>query len=160
MQSEAFEVLFSGSHSLILPEKDVSSFLKAGHKRVKVKVLFEGKTAEYHAALQKRGEDHCIVFNKKLQHSLDVFPNDMIEVQLSEDLTPYGVEMPEELQAVLQSDEDANAIFEGFTDGKKRSIIYLILRFKNSQTRIDKSILLCENLKKGINKPAELLKTW
>ncbi|QBA64481.1 YdeI/OmpD-associated family protein [Muriicola soli] len=83
----------------------------------------------------------------------------MVHIQLSENLTPYGVEMPEELQAVLQSDEDANAIFEGFTDGKKRSIIYMILRFKNSQTRIDKSILLCENLKKGINKPADLLKT-
>ncbi|QBA64480.1 hypothetical protein [Muriicola soli] len=64
LRSEAFEVLFSGSHSLILPEKNVNPFLKAGHKRVMVKVSFEGQTEQYHAALQKHGEDHCIVLIK------------------------------------------------------------------------------------------------
>lgn len=159
VQSDTFEVLFMGSHSLILPEEQVQSFLKMGQKRVRVKVTFETQQEEFHAALQKRGEDHCIIFNKKTQKSLGVFPNDVVQVQLIQDLTPYGVEMPEELQAVLLSDEIANKIFESFTDGKKRSIIYMILRYKNSQTRIDKSLLICDNLKKGIIKPADLLKS-
>ncbi|MEO1012933.1 MAG: YdeI/OmpD-associated family protein [Bacteroidota bacterium] len=70
----------------------------------------------------------------------------------------YGVDVPEEFEAVLLSDHEAEKIFESLTAGKKRGIIYTIARYKNSQTRIDKSILLCENLKRGIRDQRDLLK--
>jgi len=67
--------------------------------------------------------------------------------------------MPEELEAVLESDPGAKMIFDAFTAGKKRSIIYMIGRYKSSQTRIDKSLILCENLKIGLRETRILLKS-
>ncbi|WP_161991923.1 YdeI/OmpD-associated family protein [Flagellimonas algicola] len=81
-------------------------------------------------------------------------------MQFFEDTSKYGVEMPEELEAVLSTDMDAETIFESFTDGKKRSIIYMISGYKNSQTRIDKSLLLCENLKRGVKDNKALLEVF
>ena len=97
---------------------------------------------------------------KKNQKALGVFPNDYFTLQFFEDTTKYGVELPEELEAVLISDYDAFQIFESFTEGKKRGIIYSISRYKTSQTRIDKSLLLCENLKRGIRDNSALLRSF
>ncbi|MFD2561455.1 YdeI/OmpD-associated family protein [Aquimarina rubra] len=66
--------------------------------------------------------------------------------------------MPEELEAVLQSDPEASEIFESFTDGMKRSLIYYVLGFKNSQTRIDKALIITENLRLGIRDKKLLMK--
>ena len=73
-------------------------------------------------------------------------------------LKKYGVEMPEELDAVFKTDHEAFTIFEGFTAGKKRSIIYTIIRIKNSQSRIDKALIMCDNLKRGETNPMKLFK--
>ncbi len=66
--------------------------------------------------------------------------------------------MPEELEAVLQSDQEVADIFHSFRPGRIRSIIYTIVRFKNSQTRIDKSLVLAENLRRGIRDLKDLFK--
>lgn len=121
---------------------------------------FKGKELSFHGAIQKRSGSYYMMFGKRYQKELGVLPNDYFQMQFFEDTSKYGVEMPEELEAVLLSDYEANEIFESFTVGKKRGIIYVILGYKNSQTRIDKSILICENLKKGVRKNPELLKSF
>lgn len=120
---------------------------------------FENKEIEFHAALKKEKTGLLrIYFSKAKQKELGVFPNDYFKLQIFEDTSKYGVEMSEELEAVLLSDYDAFQIFESLTPGKQRSIIYAISRFKASQTRIDKSILLTDNLKRGIKDPKLWLK--
>ncbi|MGI9550871.1 MAG: YdeI/OmpD-associated family protein, partial [Aurantibacter sp.] len=121
---------------------------------------FKGREISFHGAIQKRNGNYFMMFGKKYQKALGVFPNDYFQLQFFEDNSKYGVDMPEELEAVLFSDLKANEIFESFTAGKKRGIIYAVLGYKNSQTRIDKSILICENLKRGIRKNPELLKSF
>lgn len=101
-----------------------------------------------------------MMFSKRHQKELGIFPNDYFQLQFFEDDSKYGVNMPEELKDVLSSDHEAFQIFESFTDGKKRSIIYMISRYKVAQTRIDKSLLVCENLKRGIRHNHELLKSF
>lgn len=159
MQSPVFEVALSGMHSLVLPEDIVRPFLEKGHKRVKVRANFEGKDIIFHGALQKSKNRYVLTFGKSNQKALGIFPNDYFQLQFFEDTSKYGVDMPEELDAVLLSDLEAHRIFETLTDGKKRGIIYMIARYKTPQTRIDKSLLLCENLKRGIRDGKELLKS-
>ena len=101
-----------------------------------------------------------MMFGKRYQKELGVFPNDYFQLQFFEDDSKYGAELPEELEVVLMSDYEAFEIFESFTPGKQRGIIYGILSYKASQTRIDKSILICENLKKGIRYNPDLLKSF
>lgn len=160
MKSSPFEITISATHALEIPEHIVTPFWNEGHKRVKVTATFEEKTITFHAALQKRNNRYFIIFGKKNQKALGVYPNDYFELQFFKDTSKYGVEMPEELAAVLMSDHEAAQIFESFTDGKKRGIIYMVLGYKNSQTRIDKSLRICENLKRGIRKNPDLLKSF
>ena len=99
-----------------------------------------------------------MMFGKRYQKELGLFPNDEFQLQFFEDTSKYGDEVPEEIEAVMLSDYDAYQIFETLTDGRKRGLIYAIARYKNSQTKIDKTLLLCENLKRGIRDPRELFK--
>ncbi|TAI49214.1 YdeI/OmpD-associated family protein [Flagellimonas allohymeniacidonis] len=164
MKSPVFEVSIGGEfnsiHTLVLPSEIVNPFVEKGHKRVKVTASFEDKSITFYAAIQKRQGKYLMMFCKNNQKSLGIFPNDYFQVQLFEDTSKYGVEMPEEFDAVLLSDYEAHQIFESLTDGKKRGIIYMISRYRNPQTRIDKSLLLCENLKRGIRDSKELLKKF
>lgn len=145
-------------HGILLPEEIVRPFIDIGHKRVKVTATFEGKSINFHAALQKYHGTYNLTFGKDKQKELGIFQNDYFTLQFFEDNSKYGVEMPEELEAVLLSDHDAFKIFESLTDGKKRSIIYMISRYKVSQTRIDKSLILVDNIKMGITDNKFLLK--
>jgi len=161
MESPIFEMAVNGSHhSLLLPNEIVMPFWEKNLKRVRAKATYQGKELTFYGAIQKRNGLFYMMFGKRYQKELGVFPNDYFQLQFFKDTSKYGVEMPEELEAVLQSDFEAQEIFESFTAGKKRGIIYMILGYKNSQTRIDKSILVCENLKRGIRNNPELLKPF
>lgn len=161
MKSETFEITVTGKYySLQLPKHVVKPFIEKNMKRVMVTASFQEKELTFHAAIQKRNGSYYMMFGKRHQKELGVFPNDYFQLQLFEDTSKYGVEMPEELDAVFLSDYEALEIFETFTAGKKRGIIYAISRYANSQTRIDKSLLLCENLKRGIRDNRMLLKSF
>jgi hypothetical protein len=161
LSTKPFEITVTGSYySLLLPQHIIEPFLSRNIRRVLAKASFNGKELHFHGAIQKRKGNYYMMFGKRYQKELGVFPNDYFQLQFFEDTSKYGVEMPEELDAVFSSDYDAFTIFESFTPGKKRGIIYMIARYKNSQTRIDKSLLLCENLKKGIRDPRMLLKSF
>ncbi len=161
LKSKPFEISITGSYySLLLPMDIIQPFLDQNIKRVKAKAAFEGKELQFHGALQKRHGNYYMMFGKRYQKELGIFPNDYFQLQFFEDDSKYGVEMPEELDAVLLSDYEAFRIFDSFTDGKKRGIIYAIARYKNAQTRIDKSLLICENLKRGVRYNPDLLKSF
>lgn len=160
LKSKPIEIAITGSHySLLLPVEIIQPFLDHNIKRVKANASFEGKELIFHAALHKRNGNYYMMFGKRYQKELGIFPNDYFQIQFFEDDSKYGVEMPEELEAVLSSDHEAFQIFESFTSGKQRGIIYSILSYNVSQTRIDKSILVCENLKRGIRHNPDLLKS-
>jgi len=161
LKSDIFEIAVTSTYSLLqLPEDSIAPFLEKNLKRVKVKASFEGNELHFHGAIQKRNGAHFMMFGKRYQKAIGVFPNDYFQLQLFEDDSKYGVEMPEELDAVLQSDTEALALFESFTAGKKRGIIYMIARYKNAQTKIDKSLLVCQNLKRGIRHNPDLIKSF
>lgn len=161
MKSPIFEISITGNYySLLLPDHIIAPFLSKNLIRVKVKATFKDKKVNFHGAIQKRNSKYYMMFSKRYQKELGIFPNDYFQLQFFEDTSKYGVDMPEELDAVLLSDIDAYTIFESFTAGKKRGIIYMIARYKSSQTKIDKSLLLCENLKRGIRDNLMLLKSF
>ncbi len=158
MKSSIFETSLTSNHSFIIPDKTAHLFIDKKHKRVLVKITYKSKSVTYHAALQKLKGSYYVTFNTSNQKELGIFPSDYFSVQLLKDTSKYGVEMPEEFEAVLQSDLEASEIFESLTDGKKRSLIYFILRIKKTQTRIDKALIITENLKMGIRDQRALIK--
>lgn len=160
MKSKIFSIGLLDKYHLFIPEDIFEPFAKAKQFRVKIKATFNDQSIEFFAALKKdkNTDDYKMMFGKRLQKELGVFLNDYFEMQLFEDTSKYGVDMPEELDAVFKSDDDAFEIFESLTPGKQRSIIYTIIRIKNSQTRIDKALTMCDNLKRGERNPMKLFK--
>ncbi len=160
MKSKKFEIGLLNQYHLTIQSDILEPFTKANQSRVKVKAWHNNKCIEIYSAIKrdKHTGDYNMMFSKRNQTELGIFQNDYFEMQIFEDTSKYGVDMPEELDAVLSCDYDAFKIFESFTAGKKRSIIYTIIRIKNPQTRIDKAIVMCNNLKRGITNPMELFK--
>ena len=159
LKSQPFDVALANKQSVVIPIQHIDKFIKANQKRVKVTATFNQKSITFYAALKKEKSGmYRIYFSKAKQKELDIFMNDYFQLQIFEDTSKYGVEMSEELEAVLLSDYDAFQLFEGLTPGKKRSIIYAISRYKSPQTRVDKALILTQNLKKGIKDPKLWLK--
>ena len=53
-----------------------------------------------------------------------------------EDPNPLGVAIPEVLEALLSQDEEAKQTLEAMSDGKKRSLIYTILKVKDIDEQV------------------------
>lgn len=156
--SKRFEVSITGTHGIKIPEQVALPFIEAGYDRVLFHAFFNDRSIRFHGALKKYGGVYMVSFGKGYQQELGVDRNDSFELQLEVDRSKYGVEVPEEFSAVFESDPEAAAIFEGFSDGKKRTLIYHVLRFKSMQSRIDKSLIISENIKMGITNPKDLIK--
>ena len=142
LTSRRFPVHIEGTHAVVIPDEIGDVFAKADHKRVQIKAFFEGKEFEFHGKLHRYQERYVISFGKRYQKELGVFPSDFFELQLLEDISKYGVEVPKSLQAVMDSDSEGLTFFEDLTDGKKRSLIYHISRFKSEQTQINKALII------------------
>lgn len=160
MKTTVFKVTLLNKFHLIIPNKIFKPFADKKMNRVKVNVTTQHTETEFYAAVKKdkNSDDFKMMFSKQKQKDLKLSLGDEFKMQLFEDTTKYGVEMPEELEAVLASDYDAYKIFESLTPGKKRSIIYGVIRFKGSQKKIDKALIMCENLKRGNFNPFAIFK--
>lgn len=53
---------------------------------------------------------------------------------------PLGVKVPEVLEVLLDQDQAAIKIYEELTDGKKRRLIFSIIKFKNVDLEVKKII--------------------
>ncbi|MCW8981326.1 MAG: YdeI/OmpD-associated family protein [Altibacter sp.] len=159
LRSKRFEVAVKETHTLEIPQAIALPFIEKGHSRVQFCAYFKDTEIQFHGALKQIKGRFLVSFGKRYQKELGVSSEDCFMVEMVEDTSKYGVEMPEEFSAVLESDPEAEAMFEAFSDGKKRSLIYYILRFKNSQTRIDKALHISENIKRGITDPKDLIKS-
>ncbi|NNE32713.1 MAG: YdeI/OmpD-associated family protein [Winogradskyella sp.] len=159
LKSKPFEISLSNKMRIVLPNEHILDFITRNEKRIRVVTKFEKKSIEFYAALKKDKTGlYYIYFSKAKQKELGIFQNDYFTLQIFEDTSKYGVEMSEELQAVLLTDFEAFQIFENLTPGRKRSLIYAISRYKSPQTRVDKALILTQNLKKGIKDPKLWLK--
>lgn len=85
-----------------------------------------------------------LILAKKYLDKLNKELGDPISFEIQEDPNPLGVEIPEALLALLEQDPDAKQIFEKITDGKKRSLIYSIIKLKDVDKQIQKSIQFLE----------------
>lgn len=158
LTSNRFTVHIEGTHSVHIPDAIGDAFAKAGHQRIAVKAYFKDRTLDFHCKLHHYKERYLITFGKRNQKALGIYPSDFFELQLFEDQTKYGVEVPEAFQAVLESDPEGAALFEQLTPGRQRGLIYYIARFKRAQTQVDKTLIIFENLKSGIKDPRLLIK--
>ncbi|MGV6831599.1 MAG: YdeI/OmpD-associated family protein [bacterium] len=144
-----------------MSENQAQELLQSKNKRLQILIEFEDKKLQYKGGLlftNKHG--HYIYLSKSKQKELGIFPTDYFNVQITVDTSKYGAPTCEEFEAVFYSDPEAMHYFNKLTDGKKRSILFAIARYKNSQTRIDKALLVSDNLKRGVKDPKDWFKKF
>jgi uncharacterized protein YdeI (YjbR/CyaY-like superfamily) len=92
------------------------------------------------------GSGYISINNKRLKQ-LGLQTGETAHISLQKDETAYGMEFPEELTELLSQDEEGKRRFDMLPPGKQRYIIYYVAGVKNSQLRIDRALLLINNLK-------------
>ena len=95
----------------------------------------------YRCGLNHLGDGNffIIVAGKHLE-KLNKQLGDIVSYRIDVDPDQLGVEIPEVLTVLLEQDSDAKAIFERLTDGKKRSLIYQIIKIKNIDKQVQNTL--------------------
>lgn len=70
-------------------------------------------------------------------------------IQAQKNSSEYGLEMPEELAMVLEQDEEAKSYFDELTKSKQRSLIYIVLKVKNTDSRVRKALTIAAHLQQS-----------
>ncbi len=130
-------------YHIIVAEDIAKKFIVAENKRVICTI----DQITWPAALMKSQEYWFILVNNENRNKLGLKEGDEVVVNLVKDLSEYGFEMPEELGVLLEQDEEANRYFMNLTMGKRRSLIYLVQKVKNTHSRLSKSLAIAHHLK-------------
>ena len=106
------------------------------------------KSLSFQCGLMALGQGNAYIsINSKRMKELKVKEGDEVFVELAIDKSEYGMDVPEELQELLNQDPEGKRRFDILSPGKKRYIIYYVAGVKSSHLRLDRALLLITNLK-------------
>lgn len=151
VQSEIFYLTKLKLHYLEVPSSiltDLNHGQETGKFNQRV-IINVNDVVEWQAGIVALGEGKgYITLSKARMKTLDKHLGDTLTFTLTKDTSAYGHEFPLELEEVLQQDPEAKQRFDALSPGKQRTIIYYILQVKNSDKRIERSLLFMHNLKR------------
>lgn len=135
-----------GIHYLHIPAEIVAKLGGTMSKRllctVNQKLQFQGGLV----ALGNGGA--YISITQKRMKEIGAKLGDTVKLCLEPDKSQYGMQMPRELETLLSQDEEGMLRFKKLTPGRQRYVIFYINAVKSSDKRIERAVLLIENLKK------------
>ena len=103
--------------------------------QVKVKAFFDG--FEYWGSLVKMGfACHIIGLNKKVREAIHKQPGDTVHVVIVEDFDERKVEIPDDLNAVINGDQEIKSRFEKLSFSNKREYVVWITSSRKTETRL------------------------
>lgn len=144
------------SHYIPIPENTAQQALAQFGKRIFCTV--NGRYT-FHCALQRTKKlGYFIMAGKNTIEKLHLESGEAFDLTIEEDTSKYKAEMPEELQATLETDPESEVIFGTLTPGFQRSIIHYVDAAKRTETRIDRALKILERLKMGITDRKELFR--
>lgn len=134
-----------GYFYLKIDSKIISQFSKKKATRM---ICDIDSTVNFRCGLNHLGDGNFYVivagkYLKKLNKSL----GQQVSYTIKEDPEQLGVDIPEVLIVLLEQDSNLKEIFDNLTDGKKRSLIYGIIRIKDIDKQIKLIIEYLQNAK-------------
>lgn len=139
------------THFISVPHEETEQWTNLGVKRVLANLKSDFGTLSVHSALTRQKDQGLIIhLGLPACKTLKIKEGDWLTVDLEEDTSPYQFNMPEELQAVLDTLPEANMAFQLLSPGKQRSILHLISTLKSEQKRIEKALTIADRLRMGI----------
>lgn len=138
----------SAYHIIDLDEADALHFLSNGQKRIII-TFPNGKS--FHRAVQNTKGWYRISLGKATVREAKVQVGEIVTITLAPDHSKYGMPFPVEFEEVLNQDPEALQKWEELTPGRRRSVLHYISGGKAIDTRINRSLLMAERLKEGLN---------
>ncbi|MEE9438090.1 MAG: YdeI/OmpD-associated family protein [Saprospiraceae bacterium] len=133
------------SFHVVIPEDIYKEFAKLKIKRVMAQ--FDSHNP-IHAGIMPAGNGiYFIKLNKELMKEYNLELNSNVSVSLKKDDSKYGMPISEEMEELLLQDDIGATYFEALTGGKARSLLHIVNKFKSSDKRIEKSIIILNHLK-------------
>ncbi len=114
-----------------------------------------GKT-RFSCAVMSHGAARFIHLSARLRTDAAVAIGDEVKVTLAPDKSPMGMELPPELEAVLEQEPKAAKRFMALTPGRRRGIAALVLRVKSSEGRAEKAVAILRAVERGTTDLREL----
>ena len=99
------------------------------------------------ALSSRKGGPTFLILGQQYIKQIGITIGDRVDVQMEIDAEPDAVELVEEFQAVLDTDEEAAALFAAFTPGMQRSLNVHVAQAKKSDTRIKRALELAEKIR-------------
>jgi hypothetical protein len=124
-------------------------------------VITVNKTVQWKAAIMSLGNGNGFVsVSKRSIKAHGWKPGEPLDIMLEDDTDEETFPLPEEMAELLAIDDEARHYYDALTDGKKRSITIYINQTKNAQLRVDRALMIADNLKRlqGKGSVMELMK--
>jgi Cysteine-rich CPCC/Bacteriocin-protection, YdeI or OmpD-Associated/Domain of unknown function (DUF1905) len=145
----------NGMHYVMVEQEIVTSFLSKNSKRAICNI---GSLSFHCAFMPKKEGGYFINLGANICKQLNLIEGNEVTLSFTEDNSEFQFEMPKEFSEVLYQDPDADAVFQGLTDGNKRGLIYVITLVKSSEKRIERALKVAEKLKMGVTSPRLIFK--
>lgn len=140
----------SGWHFLLVKGEIVAKLGFVGKFKRIICTINNGEG--FQCALLPWGDLFYIIVNKKKRDAIGIVAGDTVDVVLEKDESKYGLPMPEELQEVLNQDPVGDKLFHALSEGKQRSILYLLSKPKDVDVRIHQALVIVDHLKENNGK--------
>lgn len=133
-------------YHVMVPEAISAWFLKHDIKRLVCTI--NGSFSWHCALIPKGGGLYYILLNASIRKKQMLQIGTSVQFDLTEDKSKYGMPMPEEMKELLYQDPEGEKLFQALTPGKQRSILHMAGKFKSSQKRLEKALIILDHLKK------------
>jgi len=148
---EKFTTTESKVYSIHIPiPREIALHFINGENRRIICTLTDKVTIR--SGLMPHGEYWYILLNETTLKKTGFRIGQQIEFELKKDNSEYGMDMPEELEVMLDQEPEVMEHFKLLTPGKQRNLIYLVNKVKNSDSRINKSLAITEHLRESKGK--------
>ena len=133
------------TYHIIVPQAVFEAMSADGDKRV---ICTLDSHPPFHAGFMPDGKgNYFIKLNKEKMLDWHLSEGQELSVQLEKDKTRYGMALPDEFAAVMESDPEGLELFDALSAGKRRSLIYIVGSVKSPDRRIGKALVIFEHLK-------------
>ncbi|MFC3414814.1 YdeI/OmpD-associated family protein [Algoriphagus hitonicola] len=131
-------------YHVAVSDEIATKFIDVDHRRV---LVWIDSLGPFHMALIKSKHYWYLMVNRQIREKLGLEDGSTVSVQLEKDQSEFGLELPEEFEVLMDQDEEGRIYFNGLTPGKQRSLIHLVVRVKNPESRMKKSLAIMHHLR-------------
>ena len=132
--------------AFVLSDEQVSA-VGARRKTFPVRVIVNGATLPLRLA--RMGGENLIGLARAVREQAGLSIGSAYDVEITADLEPRGVEVPDDLAAALADDSEAQAAYEALAPSHRREFVRWIIEAKREVTRAQRVSKTVEMLRAG-----------